>query len=218
MNRDAYTNRPCYAELAGIILAGLMHVLAEVVFSESIALLYNVGISIAFAVYLLWRARRTPGVLRIWGMRRDNFWPALGAQLVFVVVGGLGLVGFGLVTGSLTLPATFWITVALYPVWGVAQQFALQNLIARNLAGVLSNPLALSVAAAALFGISHYPRLELVSLTLVSGVFFTLIYRRCPNLWAVGLAHGMLGSLAVTIVLGEDPGGAILRYLLARGG
>jgi hypothetical protein len=217
MNSNAYANRPCYGELAAVILAGLLHVLAEIFFSESIAHVYNASISVAFAAYLLWRARRTPGVCRIWGMRRDNFWPALGAQLVFVVVGALGLIGYGVVTGSLTLPATFWITLALYPVWGTAQQFALQNLIARNLAGVVSSPPALAVAAAALFGMSHYPRFELVVLTLVSGVFFTLIYRRRPNLWAVGLAHAILGSLAVYIVLGEDPGAAILRYILTGG-
>jgi membrane protease YdiL (CAAX protease family) len=214
MKRDEYASRPCFGELVAIILAGLGHVLAEIRFSESIAQLYNVGISIAFVVYLIWRIRRTTGVLRVWGMRRDNFWPALRVQLTFGAVGVLVLISFGAATESLALPGTFWMTVALYPIWGVAQQFALQNLLARNIAGILSNPLGIAVAASILFGISHYPRLELVFLTLVAGVFFTLIYRRCPNLWAVGIAHGMLGSLAVYIVLKEDPGAAILDYVM----
>ena len=104
-------------------------------------------------------------------------------------------------------------TVALYPVWGVAQQFALQNLIAKNLSYVLQSHLGLAVGASALFGVSHYPRLELVALTFVGGIFFTLVYRKFPNLWAVGIAHGVLGSLVVYIVLKEDPGTVILGYL-----
>ena len=214
MNPNGYGNHPCYTELVAIILAGLLHIIAELGLSESIARLYNAGISIVFVGYLVWRVRRTPGVLQIWGIRYDNFWPALGAQLGFVAAGALGLVSFGMVSGSLSLPSTFLLTLVLYPVWGLAQQFALQNLIARNLVGVFSNPVAIAVAAAVLFGISHCPRLELVLLTLVSGIFFTLIYRRRPNLWAVGVAHGLLGSLAVYIVLKEDPGGAILDYVL----
>ena len=110
------------------------------------------------------------------------------------------------------LPYTFWLTIALYPVWGVAQQFALQNLIAKNIAGIFSKPVGVAVGSATLFAISHYPRLELVVLTFVSGIFFTLIYRKFQNLWAVGIAHGLLGSLAFYLVLNEDPGAVILRF------
>jgi len=197
LESNEYRTRPCYGELGVIILAGLVHVLTEIGLSESIALFYSASISTAFV-----------------GMRSDNFWPALRAQLVFGVVGVIVLVGIGAASGSLALPRTFWLTVALYPIWGVAQQFALQNLIARNLVGVLSNPLAIAGVSSALFGMSHYPRLDLMLLTLVAGVFFTLIYRRLPNLWAVGIVHGVLGSLAIYIVLKEDPGAAILSYIM----
>lgn len=216
MKSNEYLNRPCYSELVAIILAGLLHVLTEIRFSESIALAYSAGISIACVGYLIWRGMRTAGVLRVWGMRCDNFWLALRAQLVFVVAGAIVLVGIGVTFRSLALPRTFWITLALYPIWGTAQQFALQNLIARNLTSVLSSPLAVAVAASTLFGVSHYPRLDLMLLTLVAGVFFTLIYRKFPNLWAVGIAHGVLGSLAVYFILKEDPGAALLSYISGR--
>ena len=106
-------------------------------------------------------------------------------------------------------------SIALYPVWGVAQQFALQNLIAKNIAGIFSKPVGVAVASATLFAISHYPRVELVGLTFVSGIFLTLVYRKVPNLWAVGIAHGLLGSLAFYLVLNEDPGAVILGFLRA---
>ena len=213
MRNNAYAVRPSYGELVAILLAGLGHVVVEIASSDLVARGYNVGVSIAFVFYLVWRVRRSDGVLRTWGMRCDNFLPAMRAQLWFVAVGVVALITFALVSGSLFLPATFWTTIVLYPVWGVAQQFALQNLIARNLSHMFSNPLGLAICASALFGISHYPRLELVALTFVAGIAFTLVYRKFPNLWAVGIAHGVLGSLVVYNVLGEDPGATILGYL-----
>jgi membrane protease YdiL (CAAX protease family) len=151
--------------------------------------------------------------MRVWGFRRDNLGSALAAQFAFCALGVAVLFTLGYFLGSYDLPGAFWVTLALYPLWGLAQQFALQNMIARNLSGLLASPLSLAIAAAALFAVSHYPRLDLVALTLVAGVFLTLIYRRVPNLWAVGLVHGILGSVAIYVVVREDPGAAILGVL-----
>jgi len=208
------TDGPRLGEFVAVLLAGTAHVLTELLLSEPVAFGVSAVLCVAFLGYLFRRVRRRPGVLRAWGMRLDNFRPALSAHFAFVAVGAVVLLGYGVAMGSIELPRTFWLTVALYPLWGVAQQFALQNLVVKNLAGILPNPLGLAAAAAVLFGISHYPRLDLVVLTFVAGVFFTLIYRRYPNLWAVGIAHGVLGSLAAYVVLGEDPGAVILSWFI----
>ena len=213
---DGYGSGPCYGELIAILLVGLVHILVELGFSGFAAGAYNVAVSVAFLAYLGWRIRRSPGVLRAWGFRTDNLLVASIAQFRFLAVGILALIAFALVTESPGLPRSFWLTVALYPVWGIAQQFALQNLIANNLSGFISKPLGIAVLAATLFALSHYPRLELVALTFVAGIFFTLIYRKNPNLWAVGIAHGLLGSMAFYIVLQEDPGAVIIGFLMGR--
>ena len=210
---SAYADGPCYPELAAILVVGLFHVVLELSISEPVGWAYSATISVALALYVAWRAWNAPGALRAWGMRRDNFWQALGAQAAFGVVGAAVLVGYGLATGSFAFPWGFWLTLALYPIWGITQQFALQNLIGRHVAGFLAHPVAIAGTAAILFAVSHIPRWYLVVLTLFSGFFFTLIYRRFPNLWAVGIIHGILGSLAVYLVLGEDPGGAIWGFL-----
>ena len=93
----------------------------------------------------------------------------------------------------------------IYPLWGGAQQFALQNFIGANVAQFLRSELAVAAVTGLLFGLSHVPRWDLTLLTLTSGVAFTWIYRRFPNLWAVALAHGVLGTLAIHFVAGEDP-------------
>lgn len=210
---NGYGTGPCYPELAAIVLIGTLHVATELGASAAAARIYNVAVSLAMLGYLAWRFMKSENVARIWGMRRDNFWSALRAQSIFGAIATVGFLVLGFIVGTLPLPATFWITLAVYPIWGIAQQFALQNLIARNLAGPMRNPVAIAVTASVLFAASHYPRLELVALTFGAGIFFTLIYRRFPNLWAVGIVHGLLGSLAFYVVLGEDPGAAMLSYL-----
>lgn len=212
----SYGSRPCYGELAAVVLAGTVHIAIELGRSAAAATAFNAAVSVAFLAYLVWRARRTPGVLHYWGIRTDNLKRAALAQLPFFVAGVVVLAAFGAATGSPGLPRTFWLTAALYPAWGIAQQFALQNMIANNVVGLVARPLAIALVAATLFAASHFPQWELVALTFVAGIVFTWIYRRVPNLWVVGTAHGLLGSMAFYIVLREDPGAVILDFLAGR--
>jgi membrane protease YdiL (CAAX protease family) len=54
--------------------------------------------------------------------------------------------------------------------------------------------------AAVLFAIAHIPNPVLVSLTLVWGTISCLLFLRYRNLYALALAHGILGMcLAVTV-------------------
>ncbi|MDH3732767.1 MAG: CPBP family glutamic-type intramembrane protease [Gemmatimonadota bacterium] len=200
-------------ELIAVVAAGALHVGAELWFSEAVALWVSAALSAGFLIYLVARVRRHSGMLRAWGMRWDNFGEAIGPHLIFAAVGSAIVLWIGYVVGTISFPRTFWLTLLLYPIWGTAQQFALQNLLARNVYAFTSNMLVVSVVASILFGASHYPRLWLVALTAGAGFPFTIMYRRFPNLWAVGIAHGILGSLAVYSVLGEDPGAAILSAL-----
>jgi hypothetical protein len=173
----------------------------------------SAAVSVGFLVYLVARAKRHPGMLRAWGMRWDNFGETIVPHLTFAAIGSAIVLWIGSTVGTIDFPNTFWLTLLLYPIWGAAQQFALQNLLARNVYAFTSNILLVSLVAALLFGASHYPRLWLVALTAGAGFPFTIMYRRFPNLWAIGIAHGILGSFAVYAVLGEDPGAAILSML-----
>ena len=213
MKNDRYDSSPCYWELVSIIIAGAIHVTAEVIFSETTSRLCNAAILLMFVGYLVWRVQTSPGVLRTWGIRADNFAPAIVAHLGFAAISALALFGLAVTTGPVEMPTSFWVTVFLYPIYGVVQQFALQNFIARNLRMMLSGSVPVAATAAIFFGLSHYPRLELVALTFVAGFFFTLIYQRFSNLWAVGLAHGLMAALAMYLVLGEDPGAEILNMV-----
>ena len=78
---------------------------------------------------------------------------------------------------------------------------------------MLRSPVVLALVASLLFCGAHFPRLPLVALTFVAGFFFTLLYRREPNIWAVGIVHGLLGALFFYVVLQEDPGALVLQQL-----
>ena len=81
----------------------------------------------------------------------------------------------------------------MYLGWGLAQQFALQNPLARNLAPLMAQAWLSAVIASLLFASSHLPRLELTGLAYAGGFAFVQLYRRFPNLPAAGFAHGVLG-------------------------
>ena len=196
--------------------AGAAHVATEITFSEAVAFRVSAGVALVVIAYLVRRVRRLPNILRAWGMRRDNFRECLWPHLAFAAVGLPALVALGAALDPLALPPTFWLVLGLYPLWGIAQQFALQNLLARNVAALVPNRFAIATTAAVLFAAAHYPRLDLVGLTLVSGFAFTLLYLRWPNLWAVGISHGILGTVAAYLVVREDPGALILDSLLGR--
>ena len=92
-----YANRPCYPELIAIIVAGAIHVSVGILISVSAARIYNAVVSVCFLIYAVWRATNTKSVLRIWGMRRDNFWTALRFQLSFAACVALVILGFAMI-------------------------------------------------------------------------------------------------------------------------
>ena len=99
LDRHPYAHAPCYPELAALTLVGLAHVVLEMSFSEPVALWFSGGVSLAFFGYLGWRARDGAIVLRAWGMRRDNFWPALRVQLMFGVPGASAILAYAVARG-----------------------------------------------------------------------------------------------------------------------
>src|SRR5215469_1107942 len=59
------------------------------------------------------------------GIRIDNFLPALGDLLPFLMVFVLAMVSIGLVCGSIRLADRFWSMLAVVPPWALLQQYML---------------------------------------------------------------------------------------------
>lgn len=80
-----------------------------------------------------------------------------------------------------------------YILWTLYQQFLLNDYFMPRLTRMFaSEGFAIGVAAV-LFAAAHLPNLVLTAATLVWGAISCLIFRRHHNLYALGLAQGLLG-------------------------
>jgi hypothetical protein len=80
-----------------------------------------------------------------------------------------------------------------YVLWTIYQQFLLQDYFMARLLRLLSSESAAAVFAGVLFAVAHLPNLTLTVATLVWGIISCALFRRYHNLWALGLAQGLLG-------------------------
>jgi hypothetical protein len=212
-------------ELAMVVLTGVAHVSLELWSdgmrgaAESLGRpqhYFNLAAVIGWGSYLAWQMWATPGIVGELGLGRRGFLRTLKQAFPFVVLGEVVMIGFGVWWYGLRIPAAFWLVFLVYPLWGIAQQFALQAMVTRNI-GVLVESLPLKIiAVAAIFSMSHFPNYSLMALTLVAGVAFTWLYIRCRNIWAIGILHGIMGATAYYFVLGLDPGIKLLE-IVGRG-
>jgi hypothetical protein len=83
--------------------------------------------------------------------------------------------------------------VAGYILWTLYQQFLLNDLFMPSLIRLLPSENAAVALAAVLFATAHLPNLPLTAVTLVWGAISCALFRRYHNLYALGLAQGLLG-------------------------
>ncbi|PYT35226.1 MAG: hypothetical protein DMF52_10970 [Acidobacteria bacterium] len=131
------------------------------------------------------------------GIRLDTFGRALreallviAPTLVLAVALGVCLGGGIALDPGRTAMAFFW----GYP-WAMFQQYGLQCVIGRRLAGVISHPVGHDVTCAAIFGALHLPNPFLSIMTFGAGYCFCALFRRCPNLFALALAHTLASTV-----------------------
>jgi hypothetical protein len=80
-----------------------------------------------------------------------------------------------------------------YVLWTIYQQFLLQDYFMDRLLRLLANEAAAVNLAGVLFAAAHLPNLVLTAATLAWGIVSCALFRRYHNLWALGLAQGLLG-------------------------
>jgi hypothetical protein len=80
-----------------------------------------------------------------------------------------------------------------YILWTLYQQFLMNDLFMPRLTRLLACESAAVGLAAVLFAAAHLPNLPLAAATLVWGAISCTLFRRYHNLYALGLAQGLLG-------------------------
>ncbi|HKH98323.1 MAG TPA: CPBP family intramembrane glutamic endopeptidase [Candidatus Sulfotelmatobacter sp.] len=83
--------------------------------------------------------------------------------------------------------------VAGYTLWTLYQQFLLNDYFMPRLTRMIGKKAITTGITALLFAAAHLPNLPLAAATLVWGAVSCMLFRRYRNLYALGLAQGLLG-------------------------
>jgi len=87
-----------------------------------------------------------------------------------------------------------------YIVWALMQQFILQSYFLLRLLRLLPGRALPVAVATAIFALAHLPNPVLTPITLIWGAVSCLLFLRYRNIYALGLAHGIMGlCVAVTV-------------------
>jgi membrane protease YdiL (CAAX protease family) len=87
-----------------------------------------------------------------------------------------------------------------YIVWSLMQQFLLQSYFLLRLLRLLPGRAAPIIAATGIFALAHLPNPILTPVTLVWGLISCILFLRYRNIYALGLAHGIMGlCVAITV-------------------
>ena len=167
--------------------------------------IFNLAAALAWTLYLAFRVLTVPGQIQAWGFRSDHLKHGTYLNGIFLACAVPLILLLGLLLRRYPQPAGFWIALAIYPIWGIAQQFALQNLVRHNLSRWIPGAWPRIILTASLFSAAHTPDFPLMILTWIAGIAFSWIYEKAPNIWPLGLAHGVLGTRAYYIILGRNP-------------
>jgi membrane protease YdiL (CAAX protease family) len=158
------------------------------------------------AVLLVASSCRHHDSLAQMGVRLDTF-PRAVARLIPMSVGAAAVaLAAGYLLETIDPPEHPVMTLGVYYLWAVAQQYALNACVLRRLedAGLRR---AAPLVAAALFSIVHAPNPGLMILTFVGGLLWCSTFQKQPNLFATALSHAVLAVLIVSTLPPAATGG-----------
>ena len=154
------------------------------------------GFVVFFAFAFLLHVRHNDTAAEL-GIRLDTFGRALREAFLVIVPAliltatlGVRLGGGVALDPQRTALAFLW----GYP-WALFQQYGLQCVIGRRLERVVRGEVAHDVTCAALFGTLHLPNPFLTVVTFGAAYCFCALFRRCPNLFALALAHTLASTV-----------------------
>lgn len=138
------------------------------------------------------------------GFRLDNFWESARLVLAIVVPLVVLLAIAGLAFGwNREPPVPRLLSRAIFmPLFGVTQEYALLGFYLRRFEEALPGRWLPVLASVTVFTTLHAPNSILMGLTVLLSLGACWLYRKAPNLWVLGLAHGLL-SITVAMFLAK---------------
>lgn len=160
-------------------------------------------ILIVLSTYLFVRIKIDSNVLQDWGIRTDNLLASMKYAAAFFVPLILILILISIFRGSFKLDISFVISLLIYPIWGIAQQFVFQSLLHSNFIKFGLAPYSIFLIAV-LFAIVHRTNPQLMILTFLGGIITSYIFLKVPNIIPIGVAHGIIAAIVYYWFFGAD--------------
>ena len=138
---------------------------------------------------------------RALGFRWINFRECaemLAPALLLVVLSLLAMGELMQTVRPISVEYGFMCLLAYCP-WGIFQQYLLNGYIANRLLEV-SSAQRVPLISAALFAGTHLPNWFLMLVTFVTGYYSTKLFIRYRNLYFLGLAHAVIGTLLFVVI------------------
>lgn len=177
-------------------------------------LAFPVALVFAF-MFLSHRARGES--LRDLGFRLDNFTTAARLLVVPTLVMCALCLAVGLYFRSFDFlkwygGQSILGVPALGLAWGLVQQYALQGFVNRRAQVIFGRGRRSVLLVALLFGGLHLPNPSLTLVTFAGGLVWAHVYQRAPNLFALGLSHGLMTWVLISTVPAAWLGGLRVGY------
>ncbi|OHD72510.1 MAG: hypothetical protein A2177_10955 [Spirochaetes bacterium RBG_13_68_11] len=196
--------------MVAVVLTGVGHLILTTWLDKQ--MVFTISAILFWICFVGVRVHRDPSVLRRWGFRREGFWQSARMLLPFGIAAVLAMVGYGLLAGTWLFTWRIFLLLVLYPPWGLVQQFLVVGLLAGNLRKDGRLPeWAIILVISLLFAAIHLPSIPLAIVAGLMVAFAIPAYFKAGNLYALGLLHGWVGSLAYFFVLGKDPLADLIR-------
>ena len=143
------------------------------------------------------RGERTATV----GFRLGNFRECVDTLAPALLLLALSLIAAGVLFETLRPISLEYGCMCLlaYCPWGIFQQYLLNGYIANRLLEVSSGRYV-PLMAATLFAGAHLPNWFLMAVTFITGYVSTRIFMRYRNLYFLGLAHALIGTLLFVVI------------------
>ena len=135
------------------------------------------------------------------GFRRGNFRECAETLAPALLLLVLSLLAAGMLLETIrpiSLEYGLMCLLAYCP-WGLFQQYLLNGYIANRLLAVFSARYV-PLMAASLFAGAHLPNWFLMAVTFVTGYYSTKIFMRYRNIYFLGLAHAVIGTVLFVVI------------------
>jgi len=202
---ETRTEKHISFELGGIaVTAALKFIMMDWL---NMKVFYITGICLFWIGYILFRYINHKSILADWGFNYKGFRQTFIFLLPFLII-CIGAGVFIALNNNIRLINLSIVPILLlYPLWGLFQQFIMIILIYGNLIELervnISKRRAIAITVL-LFSLVHYPSPFLMIFVTVMELLFLVAWSRWKNLLALGLIHGIIGTVILYYISGRE--------------